>query len=246
MSECASSSLNEDGRLRPGDYATATIDVPIGQLGEVYDSDLAGKWISPMHPQIIADEPGQCPICGMDLVPTSRYGYSDHPVTQPESLFVPRSAVLMAGDNSVVYVETEPGRFEIRPVTLGPILRDRVIILDGLKVGEMVATAGNFLIDSQMQLAGNPSLIDPTRAIAARAIRNEPLEFEQVHVSIVSGDAGAQLEELYATYFEIQSTLASDQLPGESLAQSLHRLATELEANSDLSEAVRAVGDHQD
>ena len=41
---------------------------------------------------------------------------------QPESLHVPRSAVLLAGGNSVIYVETQPGRFEIRPVKIGPIL----------------------------------------------------------------------------------------------------------------------------
>ena len=29
------------------------------------------KYTCPMHPQIIRDEPGQCPICGMDLVPVS-------------------------------------------------------------------------------------------------------------------------------------------------------------------------------
>src|SRR5690606_20875429 len=169
--------LNEDGRLRPGDYATANIFLPIGEQGEVYDADLAGRWISPMHPQIIRDEPGECPICGMDLVPTSQYGYTEKPVAQPESLYVPRSAVLMAGANSVVYVETEPGRFEIRPVTVGPILQDRVVILSGLREGEQVATSGNFLIDSQMQLAGNPSLIDPTRAVAAQQQRKGPLEF---------------------------------------------------------------------
>jgi membrane fusion protein, copper/silver efflux system len=56
--------LNDDRRLRPGDYATATISLPIGPQGEVYDADLAGKWISPMHPQIIRDDPGKCPICG--------------------------------------------------------------------------------------------------------------------------------------------------------------------------------------
>ncbi len=50
----------------------------------------------------------------------------------------------MAGQNSVVYVETDPGRFEIRAVTLGPILRDRVVILDGLEVDERVATAATF------------------------------------------------------------------------------------------------------
>ncbi len=26
-------------------------------------------YVSPMHPWIVSDEPGQCPICGMDLVP---------------------------------------------------------------------------------------------------------------------------------------------------------------------------------
>lgn len=27
------------------------------------------KYACRMHPEIIRDEPGQCPICGMDLVP---------------------------------------------------------------------------------------------------------------------------------------------------------------------------------
>jgi Cu2+-exporting ATPase len=27
------------------------------------------KFICPMHPQIVRDEPGKCPLCGMDLVP---------------------------------------------------------------------------------------------------------------------------------------------------------------------------------
>lgn len=31
----------------------------------------AAKYTCPMHPQIIKDEPGKCPICGMDLVPVS-------------------------------------------------------------------------------------------------------------------------------------------------------------------------------
>jgi Cu(I)/Ag(I) efflux system membrane fusion protein len=29
----------------------------------------AVKYICPMHPQIVSDKPGRCPICGMDLVP---------------------------------------------------------------------------------------------------------------------------------------------------------------------------------
>ncbi len=82
------------------------------------------------------------------------------------ALVVPRDAVLMAGDHSVVYVETEPGRFELRRVAVGPVANREIVVLDGLRAGDVVATRGNFLIDSQMQLAGNPSLVDPSRAAA--------------------------------------------------------------------------------
>lgn len=154
---------NFDGRLKPGDYATATIRVPAVPKEQVYDPALAEKWISPMHPQIIRDEPGECPICGMDLVPTSDLGYSAVPLPEQAVTVVPRSAVLMAGDNSVVYVETEPGVFELREVTIGAMTKDAAVIDSGVEAGESVAIDGNFLIDSQMQLAGKPSLMDPSK-----------------------------------------------------------------------------------
>jgi len=33
------------------------------------DEHAHGLWTCPMHPDILAEEPGSCPICGMDLVP---------------------------------------------------------------------------------------------------------------------------------------------------------------------------------
>ena len=158
---------NFDGRLKPGDYATATIRVPAIPREEVYDPSLAGKWISPMHPQIIRSGPGVCPICGMDLVPTHDLGFVDEPLPDQAVTSVPRSAVLMAGDNSVVYVEKEPGIFELRQVTLGALTDSEAVIMGGVKPGEVVATDGNFLIDSQMQLEYKPSLMDPARASKA-------------------------------------------------------------------------------
>jgi RND family efflux transporter MFP subunit len=161
---------NPHGSLLIGDYAKANIEVELAANGEqqtcLYDPDLAGKWISPRHPHVVESSPGQCRECGVALVPADRFGFAPTR-TEPERFcVVPRDAVLMAGANSVVYVETEPGRFEIRPVVLGPITSNQIVILEGLKEDEQVAVAGNFLIDSQMQLAGNPSLIDPTRAKA--------------------------------------------------------------------------------
>ena len=225
--------LNEDGQLRPGDYADAKIFVPVGQQGEVYDAELAGKWISPMHPQIIRDAPGPCPICGMDLVSTSKFGYATEQIEQPSSMYVPRSALLMAGEDSVVYVETDSNRFEIRPVILGPLLQDRAIIIDGLQPGEKVATSGNFLIDSQMQLAGKPSLIDPTRAVAKQQVRNEPLGLPDVAFATVRGEAGDQLETLYKAYFRIQKSLAADQRPTEADAGELRRTSLSLSASTE-------------
>jgi len=159
---------NEEGSLRIGDYAKATVEVPVASGGDspqlVYDPELAGKWISPQHPHVVESSSGKCRECGVDLVPAADFGFAADPVASREALVVPRDAVLMAGDNSVVYVETEPGRFDIRPVVLGPNMGDQIVLLKGVKEGEQVATSGNFLLDSGRQLAGKPSLIDPTKA----------------------------------------------------------------------------------
>ena len=159
---------NDEGLLRIGDYAKATIAVNLGDTGDrlaqVYDPELADKWISPRHPHVVESSAGNCRVCGVSLVPAARFGFASEPTNCGNALVVPRNAVLMAGQSSVVYVETEPGRFEIRSVVLGPSSGEEISILEGVKEGEQVACSGNFLIDSQMQLAGNPSLIDPTKA----------------------------------------------------------------------------------
>ena len=159
---------NDDGLLRIGDYAKATIAVNLGssgdRLAEVYDPELADKWISPRHPHVVESSAGNCRVCDVPLVPAAQFGFTSRPTNCGHALVVPRNAVLMAGESSVVYVETDPGRFEIRRVVLGPTSGDEIAILEGVEEGEQVACSGNFLIDSQMQLAGNPSLIDPTKA----------------------------------------------------------------------------------
>lgn len=159
---------NEGGQLRAGDFARATIEAPLADHGRpqarIHDPELASQWISPRHPHVVESSPGRCRECGVELVPAAQLGFTDEPGAQGRALTVPRDAVLMAGGNSVLYVEAEPGRFEIRQVVLGPICGDQIVVLSGVEEGEQVASRGNFLIDSQMQLAGNPSLIDPTKA----------------------------------------------------------------------------------
>ena len=157
---------NGEGLLKPGDFADATIDVPVrqrGSRGETYDPDLAGKFISPMHPQIISDKPGKCPICGMTMVPAAQFGYSKEKTQEDKIIAIPRDAVLTVGKTSVVFVESAENRFSLRRVSTGPVAAgNRIVILRGLEEGETIAATGVFLIDSQMQLSGKTSLMQIT------------------------------------------------------------------------------------
>jgi len=202
--------MNFDGKLRPGDYATARITVPAVSMDSVYDPALAGKYISPMHPQVIREEPGKCPLCGRDLVPTSQIGYATEPQPEQRVVTVPRDSVLLTGDDGVIYVETEPGRFEIRRVSVGSMNDTDAVILEGLAAGETVATGGNFLIDSQMQLAGNPSLMDPSKAPSHAP---GPLELPTRNLLMLAGDTARTFDQAYDAYFEIQCAMAADMTP---------------------------------
>jgi membrane fusion protein, copper/silver efflux system len=75
---------------------------------------------------------------------------------------VPQSAVLYTGKRSVVYVQTEPGLFEGRQVTIGHQTGNNYIILKGLENGEKVVTNGNFKIDSSLQILAKPSMMNPS------------------------------------------------------------------------------------
>lgn len=158
---------NSAGRLRIGDYAAAEVRVPVGVSPDapVFDRELAGKWISPRHPHIISAQPGPCPQCGEPLVAAADLGFTATPPARHAAITVPRDAVLQAAGHSVVYVEEQPGRFALRQVVVGASAGADIVVQSGLEAGEIVATRGSFLLDSQMQLAGNPSLIDPERFV---------------------------------------------------------------------------------
>lgn len=65
---------------------------------------------------------------------------------------LPLSAVIDSGTRQVALVQTAPGRFEPRALKLGARDDHYVEVIDGVKEGERVVTAGNFLIDSESNL----------------------------------------------------------------------------------------------
>jgi hypothetical protein len=110
-------------------------------------------WWCPMHPRVTADKAGaECKECnGMRLVPRI---LTYNPPGQV--LAVPESAVVDTGTRRVVYVERMPGMFDGVEIVLGRRCGDFFPVVRGLEVGQLVATAGAFLIDAEAKL--NPSL----------------------------------------------------------------------------------------
>lgn len=154
---------NDEGKLKPGMFVSATVRAEIIGGGRVLDPDLAGKWIGPMHPEIVRDQPGSCPICGMALVPAEEFAA---PATDrgEAPLVIPSSAPLITGDRAVVYVRlpgTDRPTFEGREVILGPRTDRGYVVRSGLREGEEVVVKGNFKIDSALQIEARPSMMRP-------------------------------------------------------------------------------------
>lgn len=162
---------NSRGLLKPGLFAKVRIASRMTAGGQVIDPDLVGKWIGPMHPEIIKDGPGACDICGMDLVPAESLGFVSGGVPQLDPLLVPRSAVLQTGDRALVYVrlpeKAEPV-FEGRQVVLGPAVGREFIVREGLAEGELVVSRGAFKLDSELQIKGRPSMMNAEAGLEER------------------------------------------------------------------------------
>jgi Cu(I)/Ag(I) efflux system membrane fusion protein len=176
-------------RLKPDMWVTAQIDAALSRGGRGAVPAPTGAYACPMHPWETASEMTLCPICKMDMVRVEDLPQYASPTEATAVLSVPRDAVMQTGQRALVYVESAPGTYRGVEVTVGPLASDErgqeyYPILAGLSGGERVVTRGNFAIDSQMQLAGKPSLFsargfgdhqhhDPTADSAAHTADDE-------------------------------------------------------------------------
>ena len=169
---------NPDGRLKPDMFVRARVRSRIATGGRVMDPDLAGKWISPRHPEIIKDEAGTCDKCGIDLVRAEDLGYVlMDPSKIKAPLVIPASAPLITGKRAVVYVEVEgeAGVFEGREIGLGPRAGDSYLVRWGLEEGEKVVVNGAFKIDSAIQIRAGRSMMNPEKESGTAAPRKQTL-----------------------------------------------------------------------
>lgn len=72
-----------------------------------------------------------------------------------EALLIPRTAVLVTGQRTLVFVQEQNGTLAPRDVQTGLAAGSDVEILSGLEAGDVVVTSANFLIDAESNLGAS-------------------------------------------------------------------------------------------
>lgn len=162
---------NLEEKLKPGMFVKAVAHAKVAAGGKAMDESLAGKWICPMHPEVIKDAAGTCDICQMALVTTESLGYvAADPTKADKPLVIPATAVLRTGTRAIVYKKVprkDDDKGEEKPtyqgieIVLGPRAGDFYLVRSGLKEGDQVVVKGNFKIDSSLQIQAKPSMMTP-------------------------------------------------------------------------------------
>ena len=201
---------NKGLRLKPDMFVRGVVESRIDSAGNAIDEDMTGKWICPMHPEVVKGGPGACNECGMDLVPTTSLGYASKAPSKAEApLLIPASAPLITGKRALVYVELADGEgplFEGREIELGPRAGDFYVVRSGIQEGEGVVTNGAFKIDSELQIRAKPSMMLPHGGRGSVAHQHEGGGAE----SGESPESVRALNAVYGAYFDLQMALAAN------------------------------------
>ncbi|MBD3315566.1 MAG: DUF3347 domain-containing protein [Chitinivibrionales bacterium] len=212
---------NADLRLKPDMFVRAVVHVDVAEGGGVKSEALKGKWISPMHPQVVKDHPGTCDICGMPLVPAEELGYVTSGFETVDPLLIPATAPLITGKRAVVYVELENEKgptYEGRDVELGPRVGDHYIVKSGIAEGERVVVNGAFKIDGELQIRAKPSMMTPEPVETGKSdspdatdIQLDFLKTPDISDKPPSVEFLKKLSSVYEGYFAISAALAGDE-----------------------------------
>jgi len=113
------------------------------------------------------------------------------PADAPLPLVIPASAPLLTGKRALVYVrlaDQDRPTFEARQVTLGARAGDFYVVEQGLSVGELVVVNGQFKIDSELQLRGQPSMLAADGAAAPVHHHGDHAQIKlQTHCPVMGG-----------------------------------------------------------
>lgn len=149
--------------------------------------------------------------------------------TASKDIIVPKSAVMWTGERSIVYIKNNAENkvnFTLRNVTLGPSLGDAYVIKKGLKDGDEIVVKGTFTVDAASQLAGKPSMMNPT---SSNELASDMTMIDKFKIDIKFKQ---QLGGIVAAYIKLKNALVDD---NSSLAQQEAKTLTYNLENTDMS-----------
>jgi membrane fusion protein, copper/silver efflux system len=136
------------------------------------------------------------------------------------AIVIPASAPLLTGQRALVYVQL-PGfdrpTFEARDVTLGARQGAYREVTSGLAAGELVVVNGAFRIDSELQIRGRPSMMNPAapdHGISPPASPDRMLRDRGTVPVQLTSAAGRQLESVVVAYLDVAGALSRDDASG--------------------------------
>ena len=148
-------------------------------------------WTCGMHPQVIQDEPGQCPICGMDLTPLR--GSGGGATAAPEIIDVATGRWTCA-DHPMI-VEDAPGTCPIDGLDLVPEMASQAVA-----PGDAAAPPSLHLDAATVQRM-NVRTAKVTRRDMTQPIRTVGyLEFDQQRMVTVTTKYSGWVEKVYVNY----------------------------------------------
>ena len=170
----------------------------------------------------------------------------DHNRSGKPPLIIPASAPLITGRRAVVYValpDKDRPTYEGREVVLGPRAGDYYVVDSGLVEGEQVVVNGAFRIDSELQIRAKPSMMSPEGGMPMvhehegprpknKAGKILPPE-KRARIAGLPQAFTAQLEPIYAAYFDLHTALANDKASdAKTTVERLHQTIMAVDASS--------------
>ncbi|MDB4945802.1 MAG: Cobalt/zinc/cadmium efflux transporter [Labilithrix sp.] len=136
--------LGDEVKVTSIAFPTRSFDGKVDQLGATVDADrhvLDARIVLPNEDGAL--KPG---MTASARIMGGAGGDGGAPVA---ALVVPRHAIQTIDGSPYVFVERQPGRYEMRPVERGAELDDDVEIARGLEAGETVVVDGSFILKSE-------------------------------------------------------------------------------------------------
>lgn len=181
-------------RLAPILVALSFLLIACGQQGSPTETASAGKaaasaelYTCGMHPQVVHEGPGTCPICGMDLVPVDRGGASQAPAA-PRATSGERKIKYWVAPMDPTYISDKPGKSPMG-MDLVPVYEDEA---------PAASTSGGVSVDPAVVQSMGVRIEPTRRQTVFRHVRTiGEVEVGEDEISVVNLRFSGWVERIY-------------------------------------------------